>query len=559
MKQCFGYVRVSSLKQGEGVSLDAQKDAIQRFAEANDITIIKWFEEQQTAAKSGRPVFNQMLKALKSKKAAGVVMHKIDRSARNFFDWAKIGELADNGIDVHFATESLDFQSRGGRLTANIQMAVAEDYVRNLRAEVFKGQRGQMERGFYPFSAPLGYLNNGKRQLKTIDATLGPLIKRAFELYGSGQYSYDTLRHELANHGFTQASGAPRSRGCLEAVLANPFYAGVIRIKRSGEVFQGAHEPLIPVELFERVQAIKAGKSGKKVTRHNHLFRGLFDCGQCGRSMIPERQKGNVYYRCHFADCAKNSVREEPLEKKVIEVLQLVRIPEDFDVIVDQAFKRWQQTIGDTSTKQNSLAMRLVQIEERIEKLEDAVIEQIIDKTSFERRKEKLLLEKTAITRVMRKVVRFHQSPEVIRRFLELVKSLADHYISAEPPQKREIVEIALSNRRVTAKYVSAEPSDWLERTERAVANLTCAVTCAHSRTSDGTDGDTTTDASARQCTPCAVTCAHSRTSDGTAAIKELTELARSPATARLYTLFMAGYKKAAFGQRGDQSSQAAA
>lgn len=70
MKHCFGYVRVSSRKQGEGVSLEAQKDAILRFASANGIIIVRWFEEQQTAAKSGRPVFGAMLKALKAGKAS---------------------------------------------------------------------------------------------------------------------------------------------------------------------------------------------------------------------------------------------------------------------------------------------------------------------------------------------------------------------------------------------------------------------------------------------------------------------------------------------------------
>ena len=114
MKQCFGYVRVSTVKQGEGVSLEAQQEAIERFAEQNDITITKWFEEKQTAAKAGRPVFSAMVKALRQHKAAGVIIHKIDRSARNFRDWARIGELSDAGIDVHFASESLDFRSRGG-------------------------------------------------------------------------------------------------------------------------------------------------------------------------------------------------------------------------------------------------------------------------------------------------------------------------------------------------------------------------------------------------------------------------------------------------------------
>ena len=250
MKKCFGYVRVSSKKQGEGVSLEAQKDAILRFAERNGFAITRWFEEQQTAAKSGRPIFNSMLIALKAGKAGGVVMHKIDRSARNFFDWAKIGELADSGIDVHFATESLDFRSRGGRLTANIQMAVAEDYVRNLRSEIIKGQRGQLERGFYPFGAPIGYQNNGRHQLKTIDPAKGPLVRKAFELYAAGQHSLHGLRKEMAKHGLAKLNGQPLSKGCLEKFLSNPFYTGVIRIKRTGEVFAGAHTPLISAERF---------------------------------------------------------------------------------------------------------------------------------------------------------------------------------------------------------------------------------------------------------------------------------------------------------------------
>ncbi|PHR96904.1 MAG: hypothetical protein COA78_28170 [Blastopirellula sp.] len=292
MKKCFGYVRVSSHKQGEGVSLEAQKDAILRFAEANDISISKWFEEQQTAAKTGRPLFSQMLIDLKSGKASGVVMHKIDRSARNFFDWAKIGELADSGIDVHFATESLDFQSRGGRLTANIQMAVAEDYVRNLKAEIHKGQHGQLKRGYYPFKAPIGYTNNGDNELKTIDPIKGPLVKVAFELYASGQYSLHSLRREMATRGLAKRSGQPISKGCIEKFLGNPFYTGVIRIRKTGKVFQGVHEPLISANLFKQVEAVRAGKSGKKVTRHNHLFRGLFRCGHCAQSMIPEKKRG---------------------------------------------------------------------------------------------------------------------------------------------------------------------------------------------------------------------------------------------------------------------------
>lgn len=74
-----------------------------------------------------------MMQALKNGQAQGVIIHKIDRSARNLKDWAGLGELIDRGVQVHFAHEAIDLHSRGGRLLADIQAVVAADYIRNLR------------------------------------------------------------------------------------------------------------------------------------------------------------------------------------------------------------------------------------------------------------------------------------------------------------------------------------------------------------------------------------------------------------------------------------------
>ena len=63
MTTCFGYTRVSTAKQGEGVSLDVQKEEIARYAKKHGLTISRWFEEKETAAKSGRPVFNAIMRA----------------------------------------------------------------------------------------------------------------------------------------------------------------------------------------------------------------------------------------------------------------------------------------------------------------------------------------------------------------------------------------------------------------------------------------------------------------------------------------------------------------
>src|SRR5207245_11339384 len=130
-------------RRGRG-SLQEQKGAIENYSHRFGLKIDQWFEERETAAKHGRPVFTQMLKLLRQGKARGVIIHKIDRSARNLKDWADLGEMIDAGIEVHFANESLDLHSRGGRLSADIQAVVAADYIRNLREETRKGFYGSL-------------------------------------------------------------------------------------------------------------------------------------------------------------------------------------------------------------------------------------------------------------------------------------------------------------------------------------------------------------------------------------------------------------------------------
>ena len=471
MKQCFGYVRVSTQKQGEGVSLEAQRTAIEQFAARNNIVITQWFEEKQTAAKGGRPVFGAMLKALRRRKAAGVVMHKIDRSARNFADWAKIGDLADAGIDVHFATETLDFRSRGGRLSADIQAVIAADYIRNLRDEVIKGITGRLVQGIYPFRAPIGYLDNGGGKPKTLNPTTAPLVRLAFKLYASGQHSLRSLRAELTRRGLRNAHGKPLTKGGIETVLNNPFYCGIIHIKRTGAIYKGVHEPLISASLFEAVQQVKLGKSGKKVTRHNHLYRGLFRCAQCAAAMTPERQKGHVYYRCQTQLCPTKCVREEELEIAIREALSCVQLTDEQIRVASDRAAEWSASNRDLESEK-AMQLQLAQVQARFEALTDALIDRVIDSASYNKRKEGLMLEKARLEEAAQELRKRQDDPTNVRRFLELIKSLVVTFLFAEPAEKRQIVEIAISNRRVLGRNVSLEPANWLLVAEDAVAGL---------------------------------------------------------------------------------------
>lgn len=201
-KRYFSYVRVSTQRQGQsGTSLTEQQSAIERYARDWNLEITRRFEERETAAKAGRPVFLEMLKELRKGKAHGVVIHKVDRGARNLKDWADLGSLIDSGVEVLFAGESLDLNSRGGRLSADIQAVVASDFIRNLREETKKGIYGRLKQGFYPFPAVVGYLDAGKGNPKRIDSAQAPLVKELFEAYASGECGLVSLAERMYERG----------------------------------------------------------------------------------------------------------------------------------------------------------------------------------------------------------------------------------------------------------------------------------------------------------------------------------------------------------------------
>jgi site-specific DNA recombinase len=457
MKNYFGYIRVSTAKQGEhGVSLQEQRDAIDRYCQRNALEIIEWFEERETAAKRGRPVFGRMLELLKKGKAHGVIVHKIDRSARNLKDWAELGELIDKGIEVHFVNESLDLKSRGGRLSADIQAVVAADFIRNLREETRKGFYGRLKQGFYPLPAPLGYLDTGKAKPKVVDQATAPLVRQAFELYATAQFNLETLNEELYRRGLRSRKGRKVSRNGLSILLNNPFYLGLIRLRKTGETFPGTHEPLIRKTLFDRVQEVLNGKVSTRTQRHNFLFRRLLTCKHCGYSLIGEKQKGYEYYRCHTKNCPATCIRQEIVEQNILNVIKPVQFSDYEKTYLEQKVSRLKENWNQNQDAEiNALNLRLSQLQDRLVRLTDAYIDRLIEKEIFEERKAALLMERKDLEERLTGMNDTNRSvPNLLAEFIELAGSVYLSYEMGFPDEKRDLLKIVTSNREVDRKYV---------------------------------------------------------------------------------------------------------
>jgi DNA invertase Pin-like site-specific DNA recombinase len=85
MRQAIGYIRVSTTKQGRsGLGLEAQQDALQRFAEAEGFAFAETFTEVESGKRGDdhRPELAKALERARKAKAP-IIVAKLDRLSRD--------------------------------------------------------------------------------------------------------------------------------------------------------------------------------------------------------------------------------------------------------------------------------------------------------------------------------------------------------------------------------------------------------------------------------------------------------------------------------------------
>lgn len=448
MKKVYGYIRVSTQKQGDGVSLIEQKSAIATFAKRKNLQIVRWFEEKQTAAKQGRPEFNEMLALLDEDEASGAVFHKVNRSTRNFGDWHMLSMLADKGVSFYSAIDGIDIFEDSRRMLSDIEVVMAAGYIRDLKKEVKKGFYGRLKQGYYPMQAPIGYKDMGGGRKKTIDPIMGPLVQQVYELYCTRKYGFHDLVKEMHLRGLRNKWGSKVSKSGIAKILGNTFYYGLIRINKTGETFEGNHAPLIDRVLFDKAQLVRDRKSGRKIFKHDFPYRRAVRCAHCNYALIGELQKGNVYYRCHTKTCPTKTVRQASVHGMVSSFMSDVSL-NDYQVnLLEHEILNLLH--NDNSTDQSvlgELKLTLGSLNDRLDRLADAVVDLVIDKETYSRKKEVLLNDKLDLQNKIADTEGRNDGRDTkLDKFLELLKTLTVQGKRPDSVDLADLMNFATSN-----------------------------------------------------------------------------------------------------------------
>jgi site-specific DNA recombinase len=133
------YARYSSDNQREE-SIDAQVFEIKEYACTNGISTVKIYtDEARSATTDNRPGFLQMIDDAKKGLFDVLLIHKLDRFARNRYDSAFYKrELKKAKVKLISVTERLD-DSPESVILESILEGMAEYYSKNLAREAMKG------------------------------------------------------------------------------------------------------------------------------------------------------------------------------------------------------------------------------------------------------------------------------------------------------------------------------------------------------------------------------------------------------------------------------------
>jgi site-specific DNA recombinase len=489
------YLRVSTKEQAnrgglsEGFSLPTQRAKCQDKARELGAAVIEEFVEAgKTGKNADRVELQRMLAYIEEHPVDYVIVYKVDRLVRNRMDDFVITMAMEQaGVQLASCTEHID-GSAAGRFSHGLMALIANWYSDNLSEEIKNKGLAKVQAGGTVGKAPIGYLNvrqvvNG-REARTVEIDLKrePLVKWAFEAYGSGEYSLTELTEALEEKGLTTVPGPemaekPIPRSTLHRMLRNPYYVRVIR--RNGVRYEGAHPALISHELFDRVQDLidAHNKAGEKRRVHEHYLKGSVYCAECGSRLCITKAVNRwgseyLYFFClgnyrKLTTCSQSAIPVELVECHIERKWQAVRFAPRYAETIKALVSEELSSLRSHQERERGRALkRRVKLNEERRKLLNA---HYLDAIPLELMKE----EQNRITRELFDTERqlaaaelaLDQVDATLRRSLDFLVNCYQTYATAPTYVRRQLNQAMFEAFYVGSDgALTAKPTEWFRQ-----------------------------------------------------------------------------------------------
>ena len=395
------YIRVSDERQDE-YSPDSQLKKIREYAAREGYQIPDEYVFYDDGI-SGRSVkkrddFNRMIAIAKEKTHPFDVIYvwKFSRFCRNQEESMVYKNLLKKkGVSVVSVSEPIP-EGHFGSLLERVIEWMDEFYLVNLGAEVMRGMTEKASRGEPTCAPPFGYIMRDGKYYPDEESGAADVVREIFQRYadGEGMRQIVTSFHD---RGIKTKNGATIDNRRIEYILHNHCYIGKIRWCPDGTksvskrkydnenimIVDGHHEPIISMELWERVQnrieQVKASypKFSKREQPIPYMLKGLVRCSNCGSTLAlggfkSGKNKTPVLQCCNYS---RGSCR-------VSHAINLTKLDTSFIAGLEQALSTKEFTLVPKTPKKSDITTvdyeKLIAVEERrLERAKQAYLAEI--------------------------------------------------------------------------------------------------------------------------------------------------------------------------------------
>ena len=248
LKNAIGYVRVSTKEQGDKFGIDAQKHAIEEYANQNGYKIIDWVSDNVSGVVEDRDGWNRIIvdPKVQDPPYKAVIVFKSDRVARElnlyfYFEWL----LKKKGVELVSVNDGFpDVPKEYKGIIKSFILFSAEQERNNITLRTSGGRSIKAKTGGYAGGkCPFGYrVENGELLIESYEAGV---VKLIFELREKGM-SYNHIAQELNNRDlFTRSGGLWSMNGVFAVINNENTYRGLYRYGKAREWVKGKHEAIL--------------------------------------------------------------------------------------------------------------------------------------------------------------------------------------------------------------------------------------------------------------------------------------------------------------------------
>lgn len=299
------YKRQSTARE-ESISLELQETACRDYAKSHGYDIVAVEADPGISGRTfARPGVQAVMAMVERGEVDVILLWKWSRWSRNRLDWYVAADKAQQaGGRIESATEPIDTSTSIGRLSRGMMIEIAAfeseragDQWRE--AHERRVRQGKPHHGKNRF----GYRYDAEQKLHIPDPVTGPILADLYQRYVNGESIYRLVQwlneHQIPTVEHGSKRGAPSwAESTLRGILDNPFPTG--RFVYRGETVDGAHEPVVSLELWEAYRARRERRATRpRAEVSPYLLSGIVRCKACGTVLTGSKATGgNRYYRC---------------------------------------------------------------------------------------------------------------------------------------------------------------------------------------------------------------------------------------------------------------------